>query len=255
MDDAALHRHLQEAGRRYLAALPQADPDAPVPTCPGWDVQRLTDHLGRVHRNVTQVLRQREAGPLPHAPTGPAITEWLRAGFEELTETLAHEVPPQRADEPIATTWAGVQPRRFWLRRMAHETTIHAWDLGHAVASPTPIDRALALDGIDELFEVFIPHRLDRDRAGVLTGTSLHLHATDNAPTNAGSGREDEGEWLLRADGDGVHWTHGHGKGDAAVRAPAQDLLLWAWGRLPDGRAEVLGANEVATRWQQALRF
>lgn len=255
MNDASLRQHLDEAGLRYLAALARAEPGTSVTACPGWDVQRLTDHLGRVHRNVTQVLQQTEAGPLPHAPTGPGIIEWLRAGLEGLTETLAREIPAERAEEPITTAWAGVQPRRFWLRRMAHETTVHAWDLEQAIGSPTSIDRTLALDGIDELFEVFIPNRLDADRAASLTGTTLHLHATDNSPADATSEGEAEGEWLLRADGNGVRWSHGHAKGDAAVRAPAQNLLLWAWGRLPDDRVEVFGAGDVAARWQQALRF
>ena len=58
-------------------------------------------------------------------------------------------------------------PRRFWARRQAHETTIHAVDalaasLGGCPTSDEsagalPIDAELAVDGIDELVSGFMP--------------------------------------------------------------------------------------------------
>ncbi len=67
----------------------------------------------------------------------------------------------------------------------------------------------------------------------------MHLHRTDG-----------DGEWMFAGDGEGgVTVTHEHGKGDAAVRGTAANLLLWIWGRPADG-LECFGDAEVAARWQ-----
>ena len=47
------------------------------------------------------------------------------------------------------------------------------------------VDGELAVDGIDELFDVYYPWRLQGSLAG--DGETLHLHATD----------VEGGEWLL----------------------------------------------------------
>jgi predicted lipid carrier protein YhbT len=40
-----------------------------------------------------------------------------------------------------------------------------------------------------------------------------------------------------------------HAKGDVAVRAPASDLLLFLWGRIPPDRLEVMGDTALLPRW------
>ena len=52
-------------------------------------------------------------------------------------------------------------------------------------------------------------------------------------------------------------WEHGHGKGDAAVRGSAADLLLGALRRIPadaDG-LEVLGDKGIWTTWLDRTGF
>ena len=45
----------------------------------------------------------------------------------------------------------------FWPRRMAHETTVHRVDAEQAAGRPVaPVPAALAVDGIDEVFGVFV---------------------------------------------------------------------------------------------------
>jgi uncharacterized protein (TIGR03083 family) len=126
----------------------------------------------------------------------------------------------------------------FWLRRMAQETTMHRIDAEQATGVAGPVDAALAVDGIDELFDLFLPRR----HAGKATGDgeTAHVHATDA-----------EGEWLLRLTGDGIAVERGHAKGDVAVRGPAGDLLLWLWGRRPVDGLEVFGDAGLADRFRE----
>jgi predicted lipid carrier protein YhbT len=110
----------------------------------------------------------------------------------------------------------------FWSRRMAHETAVHRADAELANEldlTPMPID--LAIDGVDEFFSLYPSRVLSKTPAADLGG-SLHLHATDG-----------HGEWMISLRAGKLTVEHGHGKGDAAVRGPATDLLWGVWGRIP----------------------
>jgi hypothetical protein len=73
-------------------------------------------------------------------------------GFEAITKAL-------EINRPERPTWSFHHcdlSVDFWFRRMAHETVIHRIDAELAVGSVTPIDEALALDGVDEVLD-FLP--------------------------------------------------------------------------------------------------
>jgi hypothetical protein len=126
---------------------------------------------------------------------------------------------------------------------MAQETTVHRVDAEQAAGRPVgPIDAGLAVDGIDEVFTVFVP-ALGSDRSPG-DGRTVHLHATDA-----------EGEWLIRFDPGAVVVEYGHAKGDAAVRGPAGELLLWLWGRRPLDGLEVFGATDAAVALRSVTTF
>lgn len=75
-------------------------------------------------------------------------------------------------------------------------------------------------------------------------GQTLHLHATDE-------GLGPTGEWTVVHDEDGVSWSHAHGKGDAAVRGRAVDLLLGITRRRTAAEAglEIFGDTAVWDGW------
>lgn len=253
MDDATLLERLARDCDRFAALLADADRTRPVATCPGWTIQRLADHLGRVHRSVTTMLSARDgdshrAPPTAHAPGGPEAVAWFIEGCTSLSAALEAAIAPGHAEELIET-WFGLQARRFWVRRMAHETAIHLFDLTNALGVEFSIDRRFALDGINELCDVFVVHRLSTEAAATLDGSSLHLHSTDQ------QGGDDAGEWMLRAVGGAIEVSHGHGKGDAALRGPASDLLLWGWGRKPSEDIETFGNSATVEAWATALSF
>mgnify|MGYP003341672377 FL=1 len=126
---------------------------------------------------------------------------------------------------------------------MAHETSVHRWDAQHALGTADPIDPDLAVDGIDEALETYVAQRFDLAAFGA-TGQTLHLHATDT-----------EGEWMLTMTPDALTWTHGHGKGDTAIRGRAEDLLLFVMSRRGTDGLEVFGDTTLPARWQAAGNF
>jgi uncharacterized protein (TIGR03083 family) len=261
MDDDQFRPALHHEVLAYTEVLSRADLEAPVPSCPGWTVSRLTDHLGRVHRSVSQMMADPtpEGGrwaKLPHAPEGPAVRAWFAEGAAQLEADLAtfdaaNAVDATAdADETLIPTWAGRQPPRFWARRMAHETAVHRWDAesaGPAGRNATSLDQALAADGIDEFFEVFTRLRLGADAIRALGPVTLRLVATD-------AGRS----WLVRADGTTLSWTSPAGgtpAADLVLEAPASTLLLLLWGRLDAGACRTSGDLDVAARWRATIAF
>lgn len=236
--EAAVHIDHLRADSAALLAAHVSDPAAPVPSCPGWDRTTLLAHVGGVH---SWVRAQVEAGPaerirLQETPRPPEAPDELAAWFEANAAALALAL--EAMDTSIEwPTWAGPQPGTFYPRRMAQETAVHRWD-----GAGGPIDAALAVDGIDELLELFawlIP--VER----LTVHGMIHLHA-----------RDADGEWLVRISEAGISFEHGHAKGDVAVRGGAGDLLLWAWNRAPvDDRFEVFGDSALLEQWRTAVTF
>lgn len=230
---------LVEALRREAAAFAGATAgamDTPVPACPGWDVRQVVNHLGRVHRWVTGMVRTRATARAEFPPRPPVVdTEWFVEGATELASALEEAGP----DVPMWTMAAG-GTSRFWFRREAVETAVHRVDVQQATGPADAVETELALAGIDEALDVFLS-----PRAGGLGG-SVHLHTTDSR----------HGEWIVRDDpgGSGLLVGHGHEKGDVALRGTAGDLLLWLWGRdIPGDRLEPFGDEAILDRWRANL--
>jgi uncharacterized protein (TIGR03083 family) len=231
------------AATARLAAVASTAPDAPVPTCPGWTVARVAVHTGRIHRWVAAALTAPDGTEVPPAPRPAPETDlggWLVEGGDLLTVAFEAAGPGGAVRAP---GWERSAP--WWRRRTCHETVVHAWDVEAAVGVPTSIDGQLAVDGIDEVVEVFLPTAFDLDAFG--EPATLHLHATDDDL--------DGGEWLVAVGSDGVRSERRHAKGDVAVRGSASDLLLWAWGRVPTSALDVMGDADVAERYLAATRY
>jgi uncharacterized protein (TIGR03083 family) len=236
--EPAVHIDHLRADSAALLAAHAADPAAPVPSCPGWDRTSLLAHVAGVH---SWVRAQAEAGPaervrVKETPRPPEAVAELPGWFEANASGLALAL--EAMDTSIEwPTWAGPQPGTFYPRRMAQETAVHRWD-----GAGGPIDAALAVDGVDELLELFA--WLIPTEKLTIHGT-IHLHATDA-----------DGEWLVRISDAGIAFEHGHAKGDVALRGGAGDLLLWVWNRAPiDDRFEVFGDPALLEQWRTAVTF
>jgi uncharacterized protein (TIGR03083 family) len=222
-----------------LAALVDDHLAVEVPSCPGWDVEKLAGHLGRVHRWVTAMVRSRAAERLDFPGRPDHVDgEWLVEGVTELTAALEEAGP----DVAMFTFPHGGGTSRFWFRRQAEETAVHRWDGEHAVrpGQAAAIDTEVALAGVDELLDVLFAGR------PIELGGTLHLHASDSP----------HGEWNVTLDDDRTLLVgHGHEDGAAAtVTGTASDLLLWLWGRpVAADRIAVAGDGGVVDQWRSAF--
>jgi hypothetical protein len=132
------------------------------------------------------------------------------------------------AAQPDAPVWNwSIRPHvaSFWWRRMAQETAIHRWDAQSAHAQQRPIAADVALDGVDEFLDVFLPTDLAEKPPTDLDGT-IQLQSVDRPAS-----------WLVTVSG-GVLFARRDQKPAAAdqplatVSASASDLLLLLWRRV-----------------------
>jgi len=229
-----------EAVRREAAALAAAAEnaglDAPVPSCPGWDVAELLAHIGGVHRWARSVLAGERAFPAVDVPPGPERPTWVTAGASDLADAL-------EAADPNTPAWSWTDDRTvgFWARRQAAETAVHRVDAELATGEPRPVERELAVDAIDEFLAMLTARR---EAPALPTVGSVHLHCTDG-----------EGEWLVRLTDAGPVVTREHAKGDVALRGAASDLLLVGYGRLAPDAVETLGDPDLARAFLAAVRW
>jgi uncharacterized protein (TIGR03083 family) len=227
-------------GNTMIDAGRAAGLDAPVPTCEGWDVRRLFQHLAKVHQRTEAVVRTGADAP-PRSSEFPRFSD-DEALFDQFADTLDRLCVTLEIADPQGPSWNFThlpQVNSFWLRRMVHETTLHRVDAELAAGrAPSRLTHDHAADGIDELVTVLMPNVFPHKEAD-LTAT-VHLHCTDLP-----------GEWLITFADGVMSTTRDHGKGDLALRGPAVGIYLWAWGRqsVEDAGLEVLGDAALLDAW------
>jgi uncharacterized protein (TIGR03083 family) len=230
-----------------VARLSGIDPETlrlDLPHIEGWTVHTVVGHTAWIFRYVAKCLQatpddRPSRSSVGEPPIGPEVIEWLAEGANDLMDVLGQtDLDTQRP------SWTGPQPGHWWLRRVCHEAAMHRWDAYAPSGRPEPIDADQARDGVEEVFEVFVPHRMQFDSlAG--SGETIHLHATDI----------EDGEWRLELLADEVRWERAHAKCDVAARGPVSDLLLLLWSRIPPSELETFGDTALLDRWQHAAAF
>ncbi|HEY1297559.1 MAG TPA: maleylpyruvate isomerase family mycothiol-dependent enzyme [Chloroflexota bacterium] len=246
MDVPELIAGLRREGDRLLRVAATGDLNAPVPTCPGWELRDLLRHIGGIHRWARQVIgtpyTRALAGDLEVLAGGwPAdadLVSWARTGHDRLVETLEQASP----DVAVWSFLPAPSPLAFWARRQAHETAIHRADaeatvIGHIESYPVDF----ALDGLDEMLYGFA----SRPRSPLRSDPSktFHLHTTDGA-----------GEWVATIGPDGTRVSNGDAKADCAVSGPASDLFLLVWNRRDTSGLQVVGDTSVLDLWRAGMQ-
>ena len=222
------------------AVASKADPQVPVPTCPGWSVADLVQHTGGIHRwaktMVAAVSQERLSGKNVQLdlPADKAdLPAWLGDGAPALVETF-------RAADPDAQMWAWGSDKhaRFWSRRMIHETAVHGADAASAAGVELTIDPSVAIDGIDEFLDN-LPHAVYfAPRVAELKGSGENIVLQDE---------DSRTFWTIRLDPDGFTWDHDEGSANVLVTASASDLLLFSYGR------RTIGDELIAYQGDRAL--
>jgi uncharacterized protein (TIGR03083 family) len=248
MDRSTALDSLDLESSRFLVAVSNgaATLDTPVPTCSGWDVSQLVNHLGVIYSRTALVISDRrtrapDRGELPSAPEGDALLGWFA---EQRTAALA--ALEAVGDHTLVWNWTRDTPgpADFWSRRLAHETLIHRVDVELAQGcEPAHGYPEVAADTVTEFFELFYP-RFEVQMRAAGPGNSMHLHATDLSGA----------EWTLDPAVGEASVTREHAKADVALRGTAFELACWIWGRLPSGRLEIFGDRQIADRFQDVVR-
>jgi uncharacterized protein (TIGR03083 family) len=199
---------LRAESERFADLLVGADFEARVPACPDWNVRQLAHHLGVVQRYWAGNVRAADPATrwwdesLETMPPDGELEQWMRQGSDLLLAALADVDDTS----PCRTWWGEPATAGAVARHQVQEAAVHRWDAESAVAEPAPIDSTAAADAVTEFVEIMVG-----ERAGTLPGTVT----------------------LVSAD-TGGRWEVGGGS-EAAVtlQAPASDLLLMLYERLP----------------------
>ncbi|MGH3795615.1 MAG: maleylpyruvate isomerase N-terminal domain-containing protein [Pseudonocardiaceae bacterium] len=168
-----------EAGLLRATAL-SAGADTPVPTCPDWTVQRLTQHVSLVFDMVITVLRAADPDSPPRRVERPAADfGTVLAGFDDRLVTLLDLLAATDPEMPVwQFTPTAPCTAAFWFRRMAHEVTVHRLDAQAAAGIDSAVDPGFAADGVDEVLTRLLQRRTDAWAVATLSGVVLY-HAAD----------------------------------------------------------------------------
>ncbi|HEX2143292.1 MAG TPA: maleylpyruvate isomerase family mycothiol-dependent enzyme [Glycomyces sp.] len=233
MDHTLLNTHLVTEAAKLKAAFATAAPDVKVPTCPDWTAADLIDHVTETYDHKIQSMRLMRAPGEDFRidrPGGPA------AQFDGALADLIAEFA-SRGPESLSYTWYGPdQSVGFWIRRMAQETVIHRADAELAAGQPiSPVDDALALDGIDEMLTVMLTwgSRAFRDSVADEIAANNGLEVALQAGTQS---------WTIQVDPEGVSAVEGvTAAAQATLTGTPDEVLLWLWRRLPVDALDVKG--------------
>ena len=227
-----------EADRQALLDIAVgSDLELRVPGCPDWGLRDLLGHVSGASRWMAKCVAEGDAAQeriLPPPPDGhEELLRWFDQSIDQLLEVLSGTPPEALVWTPIRGTLGSV----WWRRKAALEVAIHRADAEQAVGgSPGRIDPPLALDGIDEYAEDFLPLMLHTvAEPPPVTAVLLSPSDIDDSRTLS----------LIPAGVDADP-----GEPQVEIVASAYQLLLWMWNRIPDGTLAVRGDDAVVTWWK-----
>jgi uncharacterized protein (TIGR03083 family) len=227
-----------QADSARISELARAGRTQPVPSCPGWTVDDVLDHVAHVYLHKVEALRT-NARPEPWPPdlSGRDSLEL----YDEATAALLRELAERGPDAPSWTWWPADQTSGFWFRRMAQEAAVHRVDVELAHDAVTPIDPSLAVDGVDEVLRLFLADPYWADHTEVAIDGSIRVTAGGRA-------------WTVGLGPSGTTVADGaEGSVDAEIAGEPEDVLLWLWGRRGDEAVDISGDRATAGRFRQRL--
>ena len=213
----------------------QADPAIPVPSCPGWSMLDLVEHMAYVYDRVLSHVARGVTSDPGLAPISDGTPESHRVAADEaipfFDERATRLMQTLEALDPDLPAWNWAPQAKnvaFWQRRMALETAVHRWDAQMALARAEPIEEKLAGDGVSEVLDTWLPTGAPRRKGSMDRFGVVHLAAADV-----------QEEWFIRLRGPGIALLDTDtllDHDDPAARAyavgPASDLLLALFGRI-----------------------
>ena len=166
-------------------------------------------------------------------------TDDIGVWYEPLADHLLDRLHATTGDAPAWMWMPDQQTAGCVARRCANELSIHRYDAQTASGPTTPLDAAVALDAIDEIF--------------------VMLQVWENPPEGSGkklSLRETEGaERTITLGPEGPRIDDEQRAADLTLIAGASDLALVLFERPPIGTVQRDGDAAVLDRWYREFRF
>lgn len=238
----AYAEHVRADAALLAEAAGSAGLDTPVPSCPGWSVRDLVEHVAETYFHKVACMRDKafpDPWPPPRDDT-PALTHLADAAAALLAELTSRD-----PGEFAATWWWDEQTVGFWGRRMAHESAIHRIDAQLAAGAVSAVDDALAVDGVDEILRLHLAGDWSDDPVEGLPGATLRVVSGEHA-------------WRVVMEPAAVvanvdKWPDEPVR--AVVRGEPGALYLGLWGRGDDALPVVEGEQAVADHFRERLRL
>jgi uncharacterized protein (TIGR03083 family) len=238
-----------------LAEAARLDPQAPLPSCPGWTIATLLGHLGAIYISIAKNIRVGQGEDVVHEledlELTPEFANWFEHDYspETTPSTVIEWYQRSAADLEAAfrgaetgeRAWTWFPPDQsvgFWLRRMTQETAVHRWDAQLAHHQEAPIARELAQDGIDEALTVYQPQWCRPESQVSGNGETYRFDQTDGP-----------GNWIVRFEGKDMEVRQEHAEAGVTLAGTASDLLLFLWHRIPLDRMAVESAKQLSVRY------
>ncbi|MFC8718215.1 maleylpyruvate isomerase N-terminal domain-containing protein [Kitasatospora sp. NPDC057198] len=214
------------AFRAAVAAAPSLD--VPVPTCPGWTLLDLVQHIGEGRRAWAATIAAGAEATGKVVPRGDtvapqgreAVLVWLADSTRLLLDALTEAGP----DRPCWGWWGKSQTpltSGAAARRQLHEIAVHTYDAQLAVGDARPLPTEVAVDGAEEFLVTICttteawPHETAAVDYHVTEGVSWRYWVGEDGARTA---RTSEADVLPAA--------------DASATSTASDLVLVLYGRI-----------------------
>ena len=235
-EHAAFYLDRLRADSARLAEVARLGLTADVPPCPGWTVESVVRHTATVYLHKIEILR---LGRLPD-PWPPELdTREPLALYDEARAAILKALDQAGTALETWTFSPSDKTSGFWYRRMALETVVHRVDAELAHQVVTPIDRDLALDGIDEVLTLMLggPWWSEGDTSSPVDAT-VRVTADGNA-------------WTIKADATTATVTRDTEADVAAeIYGDPADILLWLWGRQDNSAVQTSGSPEAVSAFR-----
>ncbi len=242
---------LELEAQLFACAARRTDLDAPVSSCPGWDMRGLVRHLAEIHLWAAAQVANRAAKMWVDdlselsaywpdlAVFWPCDTE-LIDWYLETNVNLVRELTSAPTDLECRTFLPAPSTLAMWARRQAHETAVHRFDAEHAGQTQATFDPEFAADGIDEILSAFAPR-----------GSTFSI---DSPGTVAVHTNDIDARWHVTMAPNGITTTREERPSDVTLIGSASDLYLALWNRGDDSTIEVVGNQDLLDTWHNGHR-
>ncbi|MET0448910.1 MAG: maleylpyruvate isomerase family mycothiol-dependent enzyme [Aeromicrobium sp.] len=238
MDTAPLDHlaELDDAVGRFAELVRQGSGQEPVPSCGGWVMRDLVEHVGTVHRWAASIVLSGHRAE----PPAPLVTEPLADWYAGTAAALLAALRAVDPAEVVPNFTQVDETAAFWPRRQLLETTVHAVDAAQALGLDEErwaVPGAVAADGIDEVLRVLFLRMTARGRRPDVR-SRIRLVATDVDRSWVVAPGEGEAPPLVLRDPSA--------DADETVTGTAADLYLALWHRVSRDRLGFEGPHGPA---------